>query len=122
MVYRSPNDHPTLAFLLPKHAESGSHTTMLDHDSIALAVVQSVAEREGVDPVALEPPLHAVVDPEALEALFRSTNTTERMAGTIQFDYCGYTVHVDASGTVHLTEAVDSPETGDGSVTDSIEE
>ena len=112
-VYRSPDDYRAKTFLLPKHAEPGSHTTMLDHDSIALAVVESVAEREGVDPVALEPPLHSVVDPEALEALFRSTNTTERMAGTIQFDYCGYTVHVDASGTVHLTEAVDPREARD---------
>jgi hypothetical protein len=63
-------------------------------------VVQLVAEREAVDATRLDPPLNDVIDPDALDALFADTT----VRGSIRFEYCGYTVHVDSDGTVELTD------------------
>ena len=74
------------------------------------AVVEAVAEAEGVRPEELCPPeyetLHDVVDPQALDALFApKANGIERSPGRISFEFCGHVVTVDADGTVSLTEA-----------------
>lgn len=58
------------------------------------AVVRAVADADGVDPTDL-PPLYAAVDPDALDAMFRG-----RTAGSVTFEYTGYTVTVDASADV----------------------
>jgi hypothetical protein len=41
-------------------------------DSLGFAVVTAVAEAKGVDPMELEPPLASVIDPDALNSLFRT--------------------------------------------------
>lgn len=70
--------------------------------SLTLAIVGEVADREGVDPLDLEPPLHEVVDPDALEALFSdSIDGTAREDVAVEFDYCGHRVLVDG-GTVRV--------------------
>nr|WP_170155581.1 HalOD1 output domain-containing protein [Halopiger aswanensis] len=74
--------------------------------SISLKVVEKVADREGVDPVDLTPPLHTVVDTEALDSLFQSTSSTERAVGKVEFQYQGYQVQVDSSGEVQIGETV----------------
>ena len=53
-------------------------------ERISLKVVEKVADREGVDPLALHPPLHTVIDTEALDSLFQSTPSTSR-SGTLSF-------------------------------------
>ena len=65
-----------------------------DHD-IGLQIVEAVAEQEGTDPLEVTPPLHDVVDAEALEALVRSG---EGIA--VSFVYAGYVVHVDGPDSV----------------------
>ncbi|WP_254864078.1 HalOD1 output domain-containing protein [Halovivax gelatinilyticus] len=72
-------------------------------------IVTEVAEREGVDPTMLRPPLHDVIDPEALEALFAPTPTSDRTAGgSVTFAYCGYDVTVAADGTISVSEIAPS--------------
>lgn len=81
-------------------ARSGQET-----ESLTAEVLAAVADREGVDPIDLEPPLHDVVDPDALEALFSdSIDGTAREGVSAEFVYRGHRVLVDG-GTVHVTEA-----------------
>jgi len=71
--------------------------------SVTAAVVAAVADRRGVDPTALEPPLHDAIDTDALERLFEPTRRGAR-AGTVTFAYDGLSITVDSDGTVDVTE------------------
>jgi hypothetical protein len=53
-----------------------------------VAVARTVAEREGCGPGELRPPLAAVVDADALNALARRD-------ARVSFDYLGYDVTVE---------------------------
>lgn len=65
------------------------------------SIVTQIADVEGVDPTDLEPPLHAVVDPDALEQLIDSSEPSL----SITFTYRDYRVRVDGSGAVDVTTA-----------------
>ena len=65
-------------------------------------VITEVARRTDVPPTDL-PPLHGVINPDALDALFQSTPTAGRMDGTISFEYSDYEVTVHADGYVDVT-------------------
>lgn len=71
------------------------------------AVVHAVAEAEGVAATELGPPeyapLHDVIDPEALDALFRrKQDGRQRTTGSVSFTYCEYLITVEASGSVSV--------------------
>lgn len=73
--------------------------------SPSLRVVQQVAASKNVDPADLEPPLHEVLDPDALDSLIRSAGHTASGAETtIEFVYRDRRVRIDSSGTVDVTE------------------
>jgi len=77
--------------------------------SVSFDVIEAVAEREGVDPIDLEPPeydaLYDVINPEALDALFATReNGRERPTGRIEFPFCGYHVVVTSDGDVEVSE------------------
>lgn len=74
------------------------------HQPTSKSVVKTVAAAENVDPVDLEIPLYAVVDPDALDSLFVSSNGQSRPDGEVIFEYCGYTVVVASDGTVTLAD------------------
>jgi len=78
-----------------------------DAVSLSFAVITAVADREGIDPVDLEPPeydtLYSVVNPEALDSLFAPVQDT-RTAGRVEFPFCGYDVVVTSDGDVELSE------------------
>lgn len=58
-------------------------------------VVDAVADAEGVEPWELTTPLYEVVDPDALDELFRQSRTATDAAGpSVTFSYCGYSVTV----------------------------
>lgn len=68
------------------------------------AVVEAVADAEGVEPTDLRP-LYEVVDPDALDSLFRERlGRGEPALGLITFQYQGYRVQVDEDGRVTLVE------------------
>lgn len=69
---------------------------------VSLRIVEAVAEREGIDPIDLKPPLHAAVDTEALDTLFRSTDPNRTV--TVEFSYRGYTVRIDGPDAVSVSE------------------
>lgn len=69
--------------------------------SVSHRVVEAVANEEGIPPHDLDQPLNEVVDPDALDDLFRADGTIE----TVEFSYHGYAVVVRGAGRV----AVRSP-------------
>lgn len=73
-------------------------------DSLSQAVIDAVAEHEGVEPTELEPPLYHAVDPEALDALFPETGRSGS-TGRVRFSYDGRDVCVTSDGQVHVAEA-----------------
>jgi len=64
--------------------------------SAAAAVTDAIAAREGVAPEELQPPLYEVLDPEALEDLFRDGH------GRVTFEYRDYEVTVDHETAVEV--------------------
>ena len=80
-------------------------------ESLSDGVVQAVAAASSAEPVpttgadeALDP-LYTVVDPDALDAVFR-----DRACGRVTFSYHGYEVTADGRGRV----AVDRPDSVGG--------
>lgn len=77
---------------------------------LGVEIVTEIADREGVDATALTPPLHDVIDTDALESLFEPTATTDRVGdGTVSFSYHGYDVTVTAAGDVRVRAAETTP-------------
>lgn len=70
-----------------------------DTRSATEAVIMEVAERNETPPEELNPPLYDVIDPEALESIFRGET------GEVSFEYHGYVVTVDHEGSVRLKPA-----------------
>lgn len=71
-----------------------------DREGVSMAVVEFVADFEGVSPTDL-PPLNEFVSPDALDALFRN----REQAGTVTFDYAGYLVQVDEDNQIEIEES-----------------
>jgi hypothetical protein len=68
--------------------------------SPSLAVVEAVCRVVGESPTAIDP-LAGVIDPEALDALFRPTGRgPARADGTVTFAFCGCEVVVEGSGEI----------------------
>lgn len=68
------------------------------------AVVTVVAEESGKDPVALSP-IYEAVDPDSLDAIFAPVREPTRVpTGSVQFEYYGYSVIVNANGRGYLYE------------------
>lgn len=78
-----------------RNSPASATSLPVKNDLPSEAVLRAVADADDVAPTEL-PPLYRAVDPDALDAVFRN-----RPAGTITFDYNGYTVtisdHVDVS-------------------------
>ncbi|WP_408958738.1 HalOD1 output domain-containing protein [Natrinema sp. 74] len=77
--------------------------------SISFEVIAAVAEREGIDPLEVEPPeyqaLYEVINPEALDSLFEPReNGRKRPTGRVEFPFCGYQVVVTSDGDVTVSD------------------
>lgn len=89
--------------------------------SVTLKIVEKIAEREKTDPAELNPPLHTVINTEALEALYQSTPNTDRTAGTVEFEYMGYQVKVNSSGDVQIGETISFSERSEPSTQSAVD-
>ena len=65
---------------------------------LSVAVVEAVADREGVGAEDLPEPLYKSLNPEALDALFRDSR------GQVTFEYLGYLVTARSTGEVDLEQ------------------
>lgn len=73
--------------------------------STSEAVVDAVAEADGISSEEVWPPLYEVIDPDALDDLFASPSLrTDRTRGRVVFPYCGYEVTVYGDGRVRLDD------------------
>jgi hypothetical protein len=85
---------------------------VLDADrNVSAAVVEAVAEAEGVSPMELQPPLHYSVDVDALDELFRPEKNATGGNLIISFVYAGYEVTV-RDGEIVVVRAIDDGEVG----------
>ena len=66
-------------------------------------IVEEIADREGVEPTELSPPLQTAVDTDALEALFSHSVDDEPPAGIhVELTYAGYNVTVERAEDVKI--------------------
>jgi hypothetical protein len=75
-----------------------SIATVDDAEFSASAVVDAVAEREGVDPTDL-PPLYDAIGPDVLEVLHEADSDGNQR---VTFEYYGYRVTVSSDGSIVL--------------------
>lgn len=69
--------------------------------SVSEAVIEAVAEEEGLDPLKLDPPLGAELNPDALDQLFRSNATgTAPSVEQVTLTYYGYEVTAYTDGRI----------------------
>lgn len=80
--------------------------TTTESERFSTAAVEAVAERVGVEPADLEPPLYTAVDPDALDDLL-SSMAVDGDDGAVSFSYHGYEVTVHCDGNVDLEESND---------------
>ncbi|ELY74037.1 HalOD1 output domain-containing protein [Natrinema pallidum] len=66
----------------------------VDTDEVHERIVTGVATLEDIDPLSL-PPLFEAVDPDALAAIFATTESGERRAGRIGFSYADHEITVE---------------------------
>lgn len=71
------------------------------HADLGFRIIRAVARAEGTDPLALDVPLHSVVDVDALATLTGSAGDE----ATVTFEYLGYEVEVTGSGDVTVRAA-----------------
>ena len=76
----------------------------VDTDEVHERIVTGVAALEGVDPMSL-PPLFDAVDPDALEAIFATTESGSKRSGHVGFNYADHqiTVSFDETGDPVVT-------------------
>ncbi|WIV66252.1 HalOD1 output domain-containing protein [Natrialbaceae archaeon AArc-T1-2] len=91
---------------------------MAQTESVSVQVVRKVADCEGVDPAALQPPLQTVIDTDALDSLFRLGDETTHADGVVEFTYKGYPVTVDSTGRVDVAQPRASNDCTSGETTE----
>lgn len=75
--------------------------TLAPSETPSYAIIETVADLEGTNPVDLTPPLYAAIDPEALNDLF--TSQSESTVNRITFQYAGYDVTVWGDGEFQVS-------------------
>lgn len=68
-------------------------------EALTTRVVREIADREGVDPIELSPPLNTVIDGDAVEALFAGEN---RDQVELEFTYADHRVTVVGAEDVRV--------------------
>lgn len=73
-------------------------------------IVDEIADREGVDPVDLDPRLGEVVNTDLLDAIADDADSrNDGLSPTVDFEYHGYTVSIDSGGAISVTDPSKSP-------------
>lgn len=76
--------------------------------SLIPLIVDAVAANSGEETVLNAPPLHDVIDPDALDSLFAPTNGgTLRNDGQVRFEWADHHITLDATGVVSITRVED---------------
>lgn len=70
-----------------------------EQKSVTECVLAAIEDARGIEPLEFEQPLFEVIDPDALDALFRHDGSDV----SVEFSYLGYDVHVSSDGHVTVT-------------------
>ncbi|MFC4245607.1 HalOD1 output domain-containing protein [Natribaculum luteum] len=87
------------------------HYRLEPGESLSEAVVEAVAAASGRSIFATDedaeplPPLYDVIDPDALNSLFKPGRESEQIDGCVSFTYCNHRVVVESSGSVLVSPA-----------------
>lgn len=73
-----------------------------DYDSMTIAIVEAVADVRDVSVTDIVPPLSDVVDPSALERIFRPVSDDDRRRGWVTFFLCDCRVIVSSDGWIRV--------------------
>lgn len=92
----STNEDVSLTTALEDGAYCAQH---VGDEDITTVLVLSLAEVADVDPLEFQ--LYEYVDPEALEALYRSMSESDP-TGTIELDVLNYRVRIHGSGRIEI--------------------
>lgn len=78
---------------------TGTGTECYSHD-----ILLAVADKKGIDPLELTPPLYEAVDPEALDKLLSDSSTIMN----IHFEYNGFRVEVQSDFSITISDLTDA--------------
>ena len=73
-------------------------------ESVSTAVIRGVSALRGCNPCSVRP-LAAVLDPDALDALFAASDESGTAERRLRFTYHGYDVIVGGDGAITVSEA-----------------
>ncbi|WP_049972929.1 HalOD1 output domain-containing protein [Haladaptatus cibarius] len=93
----------------------GSVVRTAERGQMTMAVVTAVADAKGVSPKELDAKLHDVVDPDGLEAIFGTGDTSSPSAARLVLSMADCEVVVYDNEQVIVTPPVESTEDEDGS-------
>ncbi len=76
-----------------------------DSERPSTAVINAIADHEGVSPDEMRPQLYDVVDPDALDSLFQpQVDGSFRGDGRAVFTYRGYRITYESDGWIHIND------------------
>ena len=76
----------------------GLGSTLDTAPTVSGRVIQAVADRDGVSPLDITPPLFDAIDPDALDRLYDDGRT----GVAVDFEFAGYLITVNEHGRVDL--------------------
>lgn len=83
------------------------HTSyrLQDGERPSTAIINAIADHEGTSPDEIGPRLYDVVDPDALDSLFRPrVDGEQRVGGKAVFGYRGYEITYESDGWIHIAD------------------
>lgn len=94
-----------------------------DADQRMRTIVSAIAAHDDTAPETLTPPLHDVIDADALTQLFQPTTTRGRRTGHIRFEYNGHSVDVTNRAGGRTIAAIDAtPTSGFDAEAEAVEQ
>lgn len=73
----------------------------------SMAIVEAVAEAEGIDPAEL-PPMYEIVDSDAVDRLFTSYDEAEESEAVLSFTHDHWNIFVRGDGEIRVCDATQS--------------
>ncbi|ATW89726.1 hypothetical protein halTADL_3023 [Halohasta litchfieldiae] len=75
---------------------------MSSEPPLSVRLPQQIADKQGVDPTELSPPVGDVIDIEALERTLSTAAASQQTTPTVTFGYDGLTVTVEGTDDIEV--------------------
>lgn len=77
--------------------------SIMDSHAPSYRLIETIAQKKGVSPTELSPPLFNVIDPDALDALVQADADSNTGGIEIEFTYLNYIVQIRNDSTVNIS-------------------